>query len=81
MARNVWETDDKGCAAYAKLHGLTLLGCRENRGTYYFQFDDPEGIGQELQLKYLNSDYLEFDSIVRSLVQLIKGSSRRGRRN
>ena len=67
-----WETTDLGTAAYVHMRGLELLGVRrsQGRGKFVFVLSDPDGVGEQLTVDYLNSESRKFDAAVRSLKKL-----------
>lgn len=76
-----WETSDLGTAAFVHLRGLPILGARRVEGDrFVFRFRDPEGVGEALQIDYLNSDCRKFDEAVRSLKKLCYDRPQRSRR-
>jgi hypothetical protein len=81
------ETGDLAFAAYAHLKGLRIVKAEEfQRGKaneYRFTFDDPptvkdpNGLWDELFIKYANSESSAYDSSVRTLKKLCKRNKRR----
>jgi hypothetical protein len=65
-------TSDIGIAAYLQLKGFKLLECkRQETGKFFFRFEDLQGVGQQLALEFLASDFCRFDNNVRNLKKIL----------
>jgi len=68
-------TNDLGLAAYLMIKGLVLKDANINsRGTYVFEFEDPDKKAKSLSISFLNSECAKFDQQVRNLRTLLKTS-------
>ena len=80
IKKNVYETDSMAVAAYVAKRGLSHCGTREGLGKgeklkAIFQFDDPAGIGSELEKDYYLSDEKHFRDLLgyfRNQIEIIK---------
>lgn len=73
----MFTTNDLGLSAYLMMQGLTLTDARiDSRGTYIFEFDDPNNEAKKFSIKFLNSECAKFDQQVRNLRMLLKTSGK-----
>ena len=69
----MYETSDLGIAAYLMLKNLNLKSCNVlPSGRYCFQFDDPNGLAQDLSMDFLKSDFSKYDDKMRTLRKMLK---------
>lgn len=65
-------TDDLSFAAYAYMRGMRVLKATEQRRgnvEYRFTFEDPDGIWDQLNVDFMNSQAAQYDNSVRQLKQ------------
>ena len=63
MNMNTFQTSDIGIAAYVMMQGLKLKqASRGHNGRFNFIFDDPNDLGKEYAVDYVNSEPAKFDA-------------------
>jgi len=71
----MFTTNDLGLSAYLMIQGLCLKDASiDSRGTYVFEFEDPNNDAKKLSIKFLNSECAKFDQQIRNLRMLLKTS-------
>jgi len=67
-----FETSDIAIASYVMMKGLKLLNAsRDNRGRFYFKFEDPNDLGNSYAVDYVNSESARFDAIMKNLKSVL----------
>ncbi len=67
-----YETSDIGVAAYIMMKGLKLIDAsRDQRGRFRFVFQDPQKIGQNLAVDFVNSESAKFDAHMKNLKNIL----------
>lgn len=65
-------TSDIAIASYVMMKGLTLIAARrEKNGRFHFEFDDPNDVGNNYAIEFVNSESAKFDSHVKNLKNII----------
>lgn len=65
-------TSDIAIASYLMMKGMTLIDARrEKNGKFYFEFEDPNNLGNNYAIEYVNSESAKFDSHVKNLKNII----------
>lgn len=72
---SVITTTDLGLAAYLKFRGLPIKHVdRSNPRQVSLTFEDELNLGQQLQLEYMNSDFMRYNAEFRAIIRLIHGN-------
>lgn len=66
-----YATRDIGLAGFLQINSLKVRkATKSENGKFIFVFLDPQGLGDDLELEYVNSDFQRYDSAVRGLKKL-----------
>lgn len=71
-------TSDIALAAYLRFKGLALTQCERDGQKFCFTFEDPDGIGEQLAMEFINSDCRRYDDEMRSLKKVLYSKGKRG---
>ena len=72
IRKKIFETSDIAIASYVMMRGLKLISAdRDQRGRFYFKFEDPNDKGNSYAVDYVNSESARFDSIMKNLKSIL----------
>ena len=67
-----YKTSDIGIAAFIMMKGLKLLEAkRSSSGRFSFIFEDPNDIGRQYAVDYVNSESAKFDANMKNLKNIL----------
>tara|TARA_R110001583_G_scaffold139223_1_gene291407 strand:- start:598 stop:825 length:228 start_codon:yes stop_codon:yes gene_type:complete len=72
MNMKTFQTSDIGIAAFVMMKGLKLKqASKSNNGRFSFIFDDPNALGQQYAVDYVNSEAARFDANMKNLKNIL----------
>ena len=72
MKNKTFQTSDIGIAAFVMMKGLKLRkAAKTHNGRFSFVFDDPNNLGQQLSVDYVNSESAKFDANMKNLKNIL----------
>jgi hypothetical protein len=72
MNKKTFQTSDIGIAAYVMMKGLKLKAAfRGPKGRFSFSFEDPNDLGQNYAVDYVNSESAKFDANMKNLKNIL----------
>lgn len=73
MSANTFQTSDIAIAAFIMTKGLRLKSCHiDNSGKYFFEFEDPNNLGVQYSIDFINSECSQFDNQMKNLRKILK---------
>ena len=67
-----YKTSDIGIAAFIMMKGLKLLEAKRSAsGRFSFIFEDPNDIGRQYAVDYVNSESAKFDANMKNLKNIL----------
>ena len=72
MNMKTFETSDIGIAAYVMMRGLKLRSATKSaKGRFSFEFEDPNDVGKDFEVDYVNSESAKFDANMKNLKNIL----------
>jgi hypothetical protein len=69
---NTFQTSDIGIAAFVMMKGLKLKTAKKSHsGRFAFVFEDPDQLGQQYAVDYVNSESAKFDANMKNLKNIL----------
>ena len=68
----MYKTSDLSIAAFLMMKEMKLINAyRGGNGQFMFEFDDPDGKGQQFAIEFTNSESAVYDNHVRNLKKIL----------
>ena len=72
MNMKTFQTSDIGIAAFVMMKGLKLQqATKGHNGRFLFIFNDPNNLGQQYAVDYVNSESARFDANMKNLKNIL----------